>query len=149
MLGYLDAMLRYFELSGRTTRTQYWVFQLVMVLLMIGAVVADIMWLDSPPAEGRLGFFALFAVIVHTVPSITVTVRRLHDGGRSGWWYWIQLIPIVGAIWLLVLMFLGPNDNAHRYGEDPRDSSGRAAPVTRSAELLASMQARRHSISRI
>jgi len=149
VLGYLDAMLRYFELSGRTTRTQYWVFQLVMVLLMAGAVVADVMFLEAPPAEGRLGFFAMFAVIVHTAPGITVTVRRLHDSGRSGWWYWIQLIPILGSIWLLVLMCLGPNERAFRYGDDPRDVAGRTTPMTRSAELLASMQARRQTVSRI
>ena len=112
MLGYFDALLRYFELSGRTSRTQYWIFQIFVVALLVGAVFADFHFSGVLPSREHLGFFPLFAVIVHAVPGVTVTVRRLHDSGRSGWWYWIGLIPLIGGIWLLVLMFLGPNDDA-------------------------------------
>lgn len=153
MLGYFDALLRYFEFSGRTSRMQYWMFQLFMLTLLVGAVFADFQLTGVLPDRTHLGFFTLFAVIVHVVPGITVTVRRLHDSGRSGWWYWIGLIPIIGGIWLLVLMCKGPTFEADAYGDDPRlgdfGGSPHAAPITRSAELLAAMQARHDGVSRI
>jgi len=149
MLGYFDALLRYFEFSGRTSRTQYWMFQLFMLALLVGAVFADFQFSGVLPSREHLGFFTLFAIIVHAVPGITVTVRRLHDSGHSGWWYWIGLIPLIGGIWLLVLMFKGPSFEADVYGDDPRLGAFGSPPITRSAELLAAMQARHDGVSRI
>ncbi|WP_421759487.1 DUF805 domain-containing protein [Devosia sp.] len=121
MLGYFDALLRYFEFSGRTSRTQYWMFQLTMTALIVGAVLAEAKLTGRVPRAEDMGFPTLFAVIFHTVPSITVTVRRLHDSGRSGWWYLIGMVPLIGSIWLLVLMCAGPDGvGMNGYGEDPR-----------------------------
>ena len=148
MFGYFDGMIRYFELSGRSSRTQYWMFQLVMLVVTVAALFADYKFGGWTVARQNLGFFALFSCIIHTVPGVTVTVRRLHDSGHSGWWYWISLVPIVGSIWLLVLMFFGPDTNgANAYGPDPREtgSAGPAArPVklSRAQQLIADMQAR-------
>lgn len=147
MFGYFDTMLRYFELRGRSSRRQYFMYQLTLILLVFGAV-----WLDwtvdgVPPSRERLGFFTLFVTLVHFVPGITLTVRRLHDSGRSGWWALIGLVPLIGGIWLFILMCLGPDGyGANAYGDDPRDG-----PVfdpgtprqTRSQQFLADMAARR------
>ncbi|MEJ2021636.1 MAG: DUF805 domain-containing protein [Maritimibacter sp.] len=58
------------------------------------------------------------------LPSISVTVRRLHDRDKSGWWYWLFLVPIVGPIVLLVWFILEGTRGANSYGPDPLDPSG-------------------------
>ena len=148
MFGYFDTMLRYFEFSGRSSRTQYWVFNIAMVVLLIGAVVLDIEALGYR----SLGPLTLFVCIVHVIPGITVTVRRLHDSGRSGWWYWISLVPFVGGLWLLVLMCLGPDTyGSNDYGDDPRLAGSyqpprsRAPQLSRSQMLIADMESRRRA----
>ena len=146
MFGYVDALLRYFEVSGRSTRTQYFVFQITLVVVLIAAIYLDYRISGRPPSREALGFLTLFVIFFHAVPGVTVTVRRLHDSGRSGWWYLIGFVPIIGGIWLLVLMFLGPTPEAVAYGEDPRYGSG--ASVARgeaspAQQLLARMEARR------
>ena len=147
MFGYFDTMLRYFEIGGRSSRRQYWMYQLTAFLLAVVAVLLDMMVDGVPPSRERLGFFSLFVTIVHIVPGITVTVRRLHDSGRSGWWWLIGLIPIIGAVWHLVLMCVGPDGyGANAYGDDPRDgpvTARRSSMPSRSAQFLAQMQSRR------
>lgn len=100
MRSYADGMLRYFEISGRSTRMQYWMFFLVQFLLTVAALAIDY----------RLGGFAhpkdpqipvtLFVAFVHAVPGITVSVRRLHDIGRSGFWYLLYFVPFAGIVLL-------------------------------------------------
>jgi uncharacterized membrane protein YhaH (DUF805 family) len=98
MGSYFDGMLRYFEVSGRSTRMQYWMFFLIHFVLLVLAVVADY----------QLGGFArprspqlpltLFVVFVHVIPAITLSVRRLHDIGKSGAWYLLNFVPFGGAV---------------------------------------------------
>jgi uncharacterized membrane protein YhaH (DUF805 family) len=59
------------------------------------------------------------AALTNLLPGISVTVRRLHDTDRSGWWYWIGLIPLVGAILLLIWFCTRGTDGANRFGPDP------------------------------
>lgn len=121
MRSYLDGMLRYFEFSGRSTRRQYWLFWLVATLLTILALAADTNFFRYVPTSyEQLGMFTVFAAIIHIIPGITVTVRRLHDSDRSGWWYFIPLVPLIGAIILLVWM-CWPPETINRFGPDPRD----------------------------
>lgn len=121
MLAYFDGMLRYFEFSGRSTRRQYWLFWLVVVVLTTAAIAADYLLYGIVPTGKYPGPFAAFAGIVHLIPGITVTVRRLHDIGRSGWWYWIQLVPLVGTIVLIFWTLCPPSAWDNPYGPDPRD----------------------------
>ena len=58
-----------------------------------------------------------------TVPLIALTVRRLHDVGKSGWMFFIVLIPLIGAIWLLVLMLTESNPGENKYGPNPEEST--------------------------
>ncbi|MDP4268718.1 MAG: DUF805 domain-containing protein [Bacteroidota bacterium] len=69
-------------------------------------------------------FYGVFYFIVALglfIPGLAVTVRRLHDVGKSGWFYLIILIPIVGAIWLLVLMFTEGKPGENEYGINPKE----------------------------
>ena len=57
--------------------------------------------------------------LIFGIPMISVGVRRLHDTGRSGWWFWIMLLPVAGFIWHTVLMFLKGDKGDNEYGPDP------------------------------
>ena len=71
------------------------------------------------------GLLTLIYVTVHVVPSIAVSIRRLHDLDKSGWYLLVSIIPIVGIIWLIVLMAKKSDD-----GENQYDSSPTVAPVS-------------------
>jgi uncharacterized membrane protein YhaH (DUF805 family) len=66
---------------------------------------------------GPLYFISILAMII---PGLAVTVRRLHDVGKSGWFYFIVLIPIVGSIWILVLMVTDGQPGKNQYGKNPK-----------------------------
>lgn len=93
---YLDVFAKhYFDLVGRATRTQFWIFVLINVIVMwiLGMI---------------LGHGLIYKVIdlLILIPCIAIAVRRLHDAGFSGWWILIGLIPVVGWIALIVLYCL-------------------------------------------
>ena len=126
MQWYLKALKQYADFHGRARRTEFWMFVLVNVVISIllgivdtamgtaGAYAADGMASFSP---GILGSIYALAVLI---PSIAVTVRRLHDTDRSGWWFFIQLIPIVGGIVILVFACLEGTHGPNRFGADPK-----------------------------
>jgi uncharacterized membrane protein YhaH (DUF805 family) len=126
MQWYLKALKQYADFHGRARRTEFWMFVLVNLVISIvlaiadaamgtaGVYAADGMASFSP---GVLGTIYALAVLI---PSIAVTVRRLHDTDRSGWWFLIQLIPIVGGIVLLVFVCLDGTPGPNRFGADPK-----------------------------
>jgi uncharacterized membrane protein YhaH (DUF805 family) len=94
---------RYSDFRGRSTRSEYWWWQLFTVVLAL--LVGDL--------ESGLG---ALLVLVLLVPSLAVSVRRLHDTDRSGWWLLVGLVPGVGVLVLLVLLVLAGSVNSNRYG---------------------------------
>lgn len=152
MFGYFDTMLRYFEFAGRSSRTQYWVYTVISVVICGAALYLDVAVLGYfRPGVSGFGPLTMFCLFIHIVPNITVTVRRLHDSGRSGWWYWICLVPFIGGIWLLVLMCLGPDTyGPNDYGDDPREATwvaprAKAVPLSRAQLFVDKMDARRRA----
>ncbi|HVW93474.1 MAG TPA: DUF805 domain-containing protein [Devosia sp.] len=101
MRAYFDALLRYFELSGRSSRAQYWLFELFYFMIALAAIAADYYTTHQLPDRQHPTFFIAFVVIFHIVPNVTVTVRRLHDVGKSGWWYLLSFVPVGGLFVLL------------------------------------------------
>jgi uncharacterized membrane protein YhaH (DUF805 family) len=74
----------------------------------------------------------ILAFVAFILPTLSALVRRLHDTGRSGWWYWISLVPLIGGIWLLVLLILDGDAGDNQYGPNPGSGvsePGPAAPV--------------------
>ena len=134
MVGFGEAIKRGFAgwstWSGRATRAEYWWWALFAALLLLIpwiGVLATMDWTTetsngSASASGSGGsvvFWILFvvAILVVILPSIAVSVRRLHDTDRSGWWYWIQLVPCgIGAIWFFVLTVLPSSPGQNRFG---------------------------------
>ncbi|HEY0033241.1 MAG TPA: DUF805 domain-containing protein [Devosia sp.] len=99
MRAYLDGMLRYFEISGRSSRSQYWLFFLVQLIITVAAVYGDFQLGGFDPKHPAPTLM-IFASILHFIPGITVQFRRLHDIGRSGAWLLLYLVPFGGFVLL-------------------------------------------------
>ena len=118
-----SVVFKSFQTRGRASRAEYWWWALVQSVLLCGAVWLDISRHTGTPAAllplSPLEY-ASFIVAMLTIPAnFCVTVRRLHDSGRSGFWYLIILVPFVGGIWLLILMLLPSERDDNLYGPTP------------------------------
>ncbi|TCJ98444.1 uncharacterized membrane protein YhaH (DUF805 family) [Volucribacter psittacicida] len=122
MNWYISVLKQYATFSGRARRREYWFFCLFNVIISFILNIVDGMTGTYNPELG-VGFLGGLYVLVVFLPSIAVTVRRLHDTDRSGWWILITLIPIVGAIVLFVFMLFDGTRGANRFGEDPKGES--------------------------
>ena len=124
MEWYLKVMRdNYANFSGRARRKEYWMYVLVQSIIMIGLMILDsILGLDFELQGISLGYgyIYLIGVIVHFIPSLAVLVRRLHDVGKSGWFYFIFLIPLIGVLWLLVLYCTEGQKQDNKWGPDPK-----------------------------
>ena len=103
----------YANFNGRARRKEYWSF--VLVNFLIGLVF------------GLLGFITEAATYISSIislalflPGLAVSVRRLHDTGKSGWYLLIALIPIIGGLYLIYLMFKEGDQGQNQYGSDPK-----------------------------
>ena len=119
MHSHLEVLRKYFVFSGRASRREYWLFTVFYLLTIMLAVIVDF---ALGTFDAQLGFGRLsWAYFVLTLPPVLgLSVRRLHDIGRSGWWVLIGAIPGVGDLILLVLALFDsqPGDNA--YGPNPK-----------------------------
>ena len=115
MNWYLTVLKKYAEFSGRARRTEYWMFVLINVLICLALMGLYFVT--------ELGLFAvlysLYSLAI-LIPMLAVTVRRLHDTGRSGWWYFICFVPFVGGLILLVFTVLEGQSGPNEYGPDPK-----------------------------
>lgn len=131
MKWFIKAFRQYADFSGRASRQEFWMFVLFNLLFaMAWAFVSGLLtglFGGSFDQESRLIFmYKLIAIYyaVTAVPAMAVGVRRLHDTGRSGWWMLIGLVPLVGGIWLIVLMCSDDNPGDNRYGSPPDGTTG-------------------------
>lgn len=116
MNGYTTAMQRYFEFSGRSSRSEFWFYVLIYVIIYIVASLIDA-FVFGTFEGGGIPILTLIVGLVHIIPSLAVTVRRLHDTDRSGWWIFIALVPLIGTIWLIVLECMPSTPGGNRFGE--------------------------------
>ena len=131
--------IRRADCYGRASRREFWFFVLFLVLIFLvwGALVGALTYLVGaqdlsdadrifrefryPNADIALAAVALYAILIATAaPFIAVTIRRLHDIGKSGKWLLIQWFPVLGAACLLVLCLRRGDRGTNRFGEDPR-----------------------------
>lgn len=127
MKYYLKVLKNYAGFSGRARRSEYWFFVLFNMIFVVVAMVLDNLLgltfkIDSFEGQTALpyGYIYLLYALAVFIPGLAVLVRRLHDVGKSGWFFLICLLPIVGAIWLLVLLFTNGNTGENAYGDDPK-----------------------------
>lgn len=120
MNWYLKVLKQYADFSGRARRKEYWMF--VLFNMIFGAVAMSLdNILNLEIGSLPYGVFYFLYSLVLLIPGLAVCVRRLHDVGKSGWMLLIVFIPIVGAIWLLVLMVTDSNPGENQYGPNPKE----------------------------
>ena len=114
--------------QGRASRSEYWYFILFAVICYVGATLLDgvlgTSFKITNPATGELqsmgyGWVYLITALALILPSLSAMVRRLHDTNRSGWWYWIALVPLIGLIVLIVWFCSRGTVGNNNYGSDP------------------------------
>ncbi|GBE14402.1 MAG TPA: DUF805 domain-containing protein [Proteobacteria bacterium] len=113
MNWYLEVLKKYAVFSGRATRREYWMFFLfnTIITLVIGFVEG---------IAGSLGIFSMLYSLAVLIPGTGVSVRRLHDTDRSGWWLLISLIPLIGVIVLVVFTAQDSRPGDNQYGANPK-----------------------------
>jgi uncharacterized membrane protein YhaH (DUF805 family) len=116
---YLEVLKKYATFDGRAHRTEFWMFVLVNIVISIGLNIVDaVIGTNGEYGGGVLSSIYSLAVLI---PTLAVGARRLHDIGKSGWWQLIALIPIVGAIVLIVWFATKGKGGANEHGPNPWD----------------------------
>ena len=119
MSWFFGAYKKYAVFSGRARRKEYWFFILFLTIaLLLLSIVDRVTGTWDPMFD--LGLFTLICALGSTIPAIAVSVRRLHDTDRSGWWFLIQLIPLIGGIVFLVFCCLDSSPGQNRFGANPK-----------------------------
>ena len=125
MKYYIKAIKNYAVFSGRATRMEFWMFMLfnLLIALALGFVIAfGLFALGYSDAE--VNFASDVASTIYNLfillPFISISVRRLHDMGKSGWWYLIGLIPVVGWAILLIMCMFDSEPFPNEYGESSK-----------------------------
>ncbi|WP_028302732.1 DUF805 domain-containing protein [Oceanospirillum maris] len=112
---FIKALKQYADFNGRSTRKEYWMFYLFYFIFYIVLTVVD-------TVIGAPVFSTIFALGLF-VPTISVGARRLHDTGRSGWWQLILLVPLIGAI-VLIVFFVKDSHDDNKFGPNPKAVGG-------------------------
>jgi uncharacterized membrane protein YhaH (DUF805 family) len=134
MSWFVEALKKYAVFSGRSRRKEYWFFVLFVVIISIVLNIIDglIGAYDRSMGAGLLSTIFSLAILI---PSIAVSVRRLHDINRTGWWVLIALVPLVGWIVLLVFHLQDSTPGTNRYGPNPKSTDYQSMPArTESAQ---------------
>lgn len=109
---------KYATFSGRARRSEYWWFVLLYsVVYVVGVVITAVTANTSVSALGPI--VLVVGILALVLPLIAVAIRRLHDTGRSGWWYLLGLVPLIGAIVLLVF-YVEDSHPANQHGPSPK-----------------------------
>lgn len=116
---FISALKNYATFTGRARRSEYWFFYLFYFIFLVLAVILDNL-LGITIEDTGIGPLYFVSILAMIIPGLAVTVRRLHDVGKSGWFYFIVLIPIIGSIWLLVLMATDGKPGRNQYGTNPK-----------------------------
>ena len=121
MNWYVQALKKYAVFSGRSRRKEYWYFTLFNVVIAIVLTLIDMMigTFDSDTGYGVLNTIYSLGVLL---PTLGVSVRRLHDTNRSGWWILIGFLPIIGAIVLLIFFVKDSEPGTNRFGPSPKEA---------------------------
>lgn len=126
MKWYIHVISRYSDFTSRASRTEYWNYVFINLLFSLMTIAIDqilgttFTFMGVPVFYGYT--YALYALIVF-IPGLAVGVRRLHDVGKSGWYYLLIFLPVIGFIWLLVLFVTRSQNGSNAYGPSPLDET--------------------------
>lgn len=115
---YSDVLNKYATFDGRARRAEYWYFFLFNILIGMGfGIVDSSIGSISETGTGLLSGLYTLAIVI---PNLAVTVRRLHDIGKSGWMILVAFIPLIGFFWLLILLAADSEREGNKYGPNPK-----------------------------
>lgn len=121
IVGFGEAISRgyknYLKFSGRATRAEFWWFQLFYYVVILGGILLGGVIHDS------VMFLILVFAVLSIIPDLSLSVRRLHDCGNSGWLILVGLVPLVGELIMLVLYCRQRQQHRNTYGPDPRTTA--------------------------
>jgi uncharacterized membrane protein YhaH (DUF805 family) len=133
---FLRALSRnYFQFNGRARRMEYWAFLLFAVISLIALFFADIVMSTifyGDDATGEQNFWPAFSGLFYVyclIPSLSVTVRRLHDQDMSGWLLLLNLVPYIGGIIIFILMFFDSRKQPNKHGISPKYAAAQTVHV--------------------
>lgn len=107
-------------INGRTSRKEYWYYRLsVLLLIILISFIMGLMVGVGVPGINK-NMIQWTANIVNFIFIFSATVRRLHDTGRSGWWFILFFIPIIGELALLIFTVQKGNEGENPFGSDPK-----------------------------
>jgi uncharacterized membrane protein YhaH (DUF805 family) len=127
---YIAVLKKYAVFSGRARRKEYWMFVLFNIIFAIVASALDTVVFGTA-FDGFGPLYVAYTLGV-LVPGLAVSIRRLHDIGKSGWYLLVNLIPLAGPIWYLVLVCTDSQPGDNQYGSNPKEQD--VAPPVQSAD---------------
>lgn len=122
MQWYVKVLKNYVGFTGRARRKEFWMFVLFNIIFSIVASMVDNMAGLADPMTGYGPISGLYSLAV-LLPGLAVSARRLHDTGRSGWLLLLALIPLIGAIVLIVFFAQDSKPGPNRYGPNPKEEA--------------------------
>jgi uncharacterized membrane protein YhaH (DUF805 family) len=133
MQWFTEVIKKYAVFSGRARRKEFWMFTLFSVIISIILSIVDRAIGTTYGANDSSGVLQSIYGLAILLPTIGVSIRRMHDTGRSGWWILIALIPCVG--WIIFIVFAAQEGNAgdNQHGPDPK-AAERFGPAGGSGE---------------
>ena len=115
---------QFFDFSGRATRREYWLFQVQLVLLYVGLLLAAgavAETFQSDTTDVVVGFAVIPAILFYLIGSLSSGVRRIHDHDKSGWLFLLSFVPLIGWIFFLIMGLTPGTAGDNSYGRDPRE----------------------------
>ncbi|HEV8329090.1 MAG TPA: DUF805 domain-containing protein [Nitrospiraceae bacterium] len=122
MSCYLEVLKKYARFDGRAELKEYWYFNLFSFIIIVVLSVIDIAT-GTFKVEVGLGLLSGIYTLAVLIPGIAVSVRRLHDTDRSGWWFLINAIPLIGVIVFLIFTAQNGTPGANQYGSNPKGTT--------------------------
>ena len=144
MSWYLLAFRKYFDFTGRARRKEYWYFTLFYGLSIVFAVVLDIFFGTFNP-QSSMGWLTIAFLLVSFLPMLAVSVRRLHDIGRSGWWVLLNGVPGFGSAALNVIALFDSQPGSNAFGPNPKQEP----EGSRTLELGSGMRPKKNPPARL
>jgi uncharacterized membrane protein YhaH (DUF805 family) len=124
MNWYLKVLKQYTDFNGRARRKEFWMFSLFHFLIIIFSSflifsLSGSLYNDTEPNYILIFIIGIYLLLT-IIPSIAVTVRRLHDIGKSGWWYLINLIPYIGGFIIIIFTCMEGENKPNKWGDNPK-----------------------------
>lgn len=115
---------KYVTFSGRASRSEYWKFTLIYVIILFVTQALDAGLFPNTVDDGGMGggMITTIVTILLFLPAFTAQIRRLHDIGKSGWWILWELLPLIGTLVLLYFLVKPSEKGTNKYGPQPSET---------------------------